>query len=162
MERPPPVSTSPQGSAPASTPSTMVFIKVACGAGSSREPKVYALPRSKTVAATAQHAKAAPMSWPSCCRRGVAPTSQPVLRSCEMSPAFEAAMATTVPTVSTAARSARLVQPDAANTVAVPSKVTRAMPEVGCEVTPTMPTMRAATATKSRPKRPTPAAQTMR
>ena len=51
-----------------------VFISVACGAGSSREPNVYALPSRSTVAATAQQAKAAPMSWPNCCRAGVAPT----------------------------------------------------------------------------------------
>ena len=34
-----------------------------------------------TVAATAQQANEAPISWPSCCRAGVAPTSQPVFRS---------------------------------------------------------------------------------
>ena len=60
MERPPPVSTRPQGSSPERTPSMIVFIKVACGAGRSRVPKEYALPRSSTVAATAQHANAAP------------------------------------------------------------------------------------------------------
>ena len=49
-----------------------------------------------TVAATAQQAQAAPMSWPSCWRAGVAPTRKPVLRSWEMSPALEAATATMV------------------------------------------------------------------
>ena len=44
----------------------IVFISVACGAGISFEPNSYALPSSITVAATAQHAKAAPISWPSC------------------------------------------------------------------------------------------------
>mgnify|MGYP005605535047 CR=1 FL=1 len=34
-----------------------------------------------TVAATAQQANAAPISCPTCWRAGVAPTSQPVLRS---------------------------------------------------------------------------------
>ena len=38
IESPAPVSTRSQGSAPASTPSMMVFISVACGAGISREP----------------------------------------------------------------------------------------------------------------------------
>ena len=162
MATPPPLSTRPQGSAPASTPSMMVFMRMACGAGRSREPKVQARPSRRTVAATAQQAKAAPISWPSCCRAGVAPTRYPVFRSCEMSPAFDAAMATTVPTVRTAARAAPLVHSAAAKTVATPSRVTSVIPEVGCEETPTIPTMRAATATKRTPKIATPAAQTAR
>ena len=51
-----------------------VFMSVACGAGMSFEPNVYALPSSSTVPATAQQANAAPMNWPSCWRAGVAPT----------------------------------------------------------------------------------------
>src|SRR5205085_4093991 len=77
-------------------------------------------------------------------------------------PALDAAMATIVPTVRTAARAFASVQPAAAKTVATPRSVTSAMPDVGCEETPTMPTMRAATATKRTPKIPTPAAQTAR
>ncbi len=38
IESPPPLSTSPQGKAPASTPSMIVFMSVACGAGISLEP----------------------------------------------------------------------------------------------------------------------------
>ena len=38
--RPPPLSTSPQGRAPASTPSMIVFMRVAWGAGISLDPKV--------------------------------------------------------------------------------------------------------------------------
>ncbi len=79
-----------------------------------------------------------------------------------MSPALLAATATMVPTVSTPACAPGPTQPAVANTDAVPSSVTRAMPEVGCEDTPTMPTMRAATATNSTPNRPTPAASTAR
>ena len=139
----------------------IVFISVAWGAGISFVPKPY-VPSSRTVAATAQHAKAAPMSWPSCWRAGVAPTSQPVFRSCEMSPALDAAIATMVPTVRTAARAPVSVQPAAAKTEATPSSVTSVMPDVGCDETPTIPTMRAATATKRTPKTPTPAAQTAR
>src|SRR3954465_3231859 len=162
MATPPPERTSPQGSSPESTPSMMVFISVAWGAGSSRAPNVQALPNSSTVAATAQQAKAAPRSCPSCCFPGVAPTRYPVLRSCEMSPALDAAMATTVPTVNTAAFAPVAVQPISANTVATPSSVTSVMPEVGCDETPTSPTMRAATATKSTPNTATPSAQTAR
>src|SRR5712692_8184659 len=77
-----------------------------------------------------------------------------------MSPALDAATATMVPTVRTAARAAGSVQPAAANTEATPRSVTSVMPEVGCEETPTIPTMRAATVTNRIPKRATPAAQT--
>src|SRR5512139_2967695 len=79
-----------------------------------------------------------------------------------MSPALLAATATMVPTVSTPARALASTQPAAANTDAVPSRVTSAMPEAGCEETPTMPTMRAATVTNSTPNTPTPAASTAR
>ena len=140
----------------------MVFISMAWGAGISLLPKPKAWPIRITVAATAQQATDAPMSWPNCCLAGVAPTRNPVFRSWEMSPALEAAMATMVPTVSTAARAPPSTHPAAAKMEATPSSVTRVMPEVGWEETPTMPTMRAATATKSTPKTPTPAAQTMR
>src|SRR5262245_20807181 len=102
------------------------------------------------------------MYWPACCLAGVAPTSHPVFKSWLMSPAFEAAIATTVPTVRTAAIAPGPVQPWYANTVATPSSVTSVMPDVGCDDTPTIPTMRAATATNRSPKIPTPAAQIAR
>ena len=110
--------------------------------------------------ATAQHANAAAMNWPSCWRAGVAPTSWPVFRSCEMSPALDAATQTTVPTVRIAARAAMSVQPRATNTTDTPSSVTSAMPEVGFDDTPMRPTMRDETTTKARPKMATPSAAT--
>ena len=79
-----------------------------------------------------------------------------------MSPALEAATATMVPTVSTAARAPTSVQPKAAKTLAVPRRVTSVIPEVGCDDTPMMPTMRAATETNSTPKIPTPRPQIAR
>src|SRR5512138_1235784 len=79
-----------------------------------------------------------------------------------MSPALDAATATIVPTVRTAARAAGSVQPAAAKIEATPSRVTSVMPEVGCEETPTIPTILAATVTKRRPKTATPAALTAR
>ena len=42
-----------------------------------------------------------PMSNPTCCARGVAPTRNPVLRSWLVAPALAAAMATMPPTQST-------------------------------------------------------------
>src|SRR6185295_283263 len=103
-EKAAPVPTRPQGSEPVRTPSITVFISVACGAGSCSEPNVNAWPRMSTVPAIAQQAHAAPITWPSCWRAGVAPTRKPVFRSCAMSPALLAAIATIVPTVSTPAR----------------------------------------------------------
>ena len=79
-----------------------------------------------------------------------------------MSPALMAAIATIVPTVSTRGARPGPIQPAAANTEAMPSRVTSVIPEVGCDETPTIPTMRAATVTNSTPKTPTPAAQTAR
>ena len=79
-----------------------------------------------------------------------------------MSPALLAAIATIVPTVRTPALAPASTQPAAAKMDAVPRRVTSAMPEVGCDETPTMPTIRAATVTNSTPKTPTPAASTAR
>src|SRR5262249_61452081 len=85
-----------------------------------------------------------------------------LLTGCETSQAGGAAPATIAPTVSTAARAPGSVQPAAAKTEATPSSVTSVIPETGCEETPTIPTIRAATATNSIPKTPTPAAHTAR
>jgi len=56
-----------------------------------------------------------------------------------MSPAFEAATATMVPTVSTAARAPGSVQPAAAKTAATPSSVTSVIPENGLRGDPDNP-----------------------
>src|SRR3954462_9441473 len=142
-----PTPTSPHGSEPASTPSMTVFISVACGAGNSGEPNLNAEPRSSTVPAIAQHANAAPMNCPNCWRAGVAPTRNPVFRSCEMSPAFDAAMQTTVPTVRIAARADGSVQPHKTKITATPRSVTSVIADVGLEDTPMRPTMRDDTTT---------------
>src|SRR3954454_11536076 len=157
-----PTPTSPHGSEPASTPSMTVFISVACGAGNSGEPNVNARPRRSTVPAMAQQAHAAPRNWPNCCFAGVAPTRNPVFKSCEMSPAFDAAMQTTVPTVRMAARADGSVQPHSTNTTDAPSSVTSVIAEVGFEETPISPTMRDDTTTKQTPKIATPSAATSR
>src|SRR3954452_5277621 len=157
-----PVPTSAHGSDPESTPSITVFINVACGAGSSGDPNVNARPRRSTVPAMAQQAQAAPRNWPNCCFAGVAPTRNPVFRSCEMSPAFDAAMQTTVPTVRIAARAEGSVQPQRTKTTDAPSSVTSVIAEVGFEETPIRPTMRDETTTKQTPKIATPSAATRR
>src|SRR5688572_19062059 len=68
-----------------------------------------------------------------------------------MSPAIDAATATTQPTVRAAALPAAPVQPSRRNTDEVASRVAMVMPLVGFEVTPTRPTIRAETVTKKNP-----------
>ena len=69
-----------------------------------------------------------------------------------MSPAIDAATATTVPTVSAAALPKSSVQPSRAKSIEVPKSATIVIPDVGLEVTPTMPTMRDDTVTKRNAK----------
>src|SRR6185503_15164200 len=126
------------------------------------DPNVNCLPSSSTVPAMAQHANAAPMNCPNCCLAGVAPTRYPVFRSCEMSPAFEAAMQTTVPTVRIAARAEGSVQPQATKTIETPRSVTSVIADVGFDETPMSPTKRDDTTTKQTPKIATPNAATSR
>src|SRR5437763_6844742 len=148
IERAEPVPTSAQGSEPERTPSMTVFINVACGAGSSGDPNVKAWPRRSTVPAMAQQAHAAPRNCPNYCFAGVAPTRKPVFRSCEMSPAFDAAIQTTVPPGRIAQRADGSVQPHSTKTMEAPSSVTSVIAEVGFEETPISPTMRDDTTTK--------------
>jgi len=93
-----------------------------------------------------------PIISPSCWSRGVAPTRKPVLRSCDVSPAMDAAMQTDVPTMSAVAFPAMSVHPIRKNTRLVPSSVAMVMPDVGFDVTPISPTMRALTVTKKNAK----------
>src|SRR5437762_2563081 len=69
-----------------------------------------------------------------------------------MSPAFDAAMQTTVPTVRIAARADGSRQPRSTKTTETPSSVTSVIAEVGFEETPIRPTMRDDTTTKQTPK----------
>ena len=87
-----------------------------------------------------------------CCFHGVAPMRWPVLRSCEVSPAFEAAMQTTPPMVMASAPKAGAVQPLTRKMAAVAISVAMVMPETGDAELPTIPTMRAETVTKRKPK----------
>ena len=100
---------------------------------------------ARAAAARASRPPASPSSGPARCRRPCSPRSP---RSCRRSGRRPARPAST--------------HPAAAKTEAVPRSVTSAMPEVGWEETPTIPTIRAATVTKSTPKTPTPAASTAR
>src|SRR5688572_6867223 len=79
-----------------------------------------------------------------------------------MSPAFDAAIQTTVPTVRIAARAEGSVQPSRTKTTETPSRVTSVIAEVGFDDTPIRPTMRDETTTKATPKIATPSAATTR
>src|SRR5216684_1569914 len=79
-----------------------------------------------------------------------------------MSPAFEAAIQTTVPTVRMAARADGSVQPHITKTTEAPSNVTSVIAEVGFDDTPISPTIRDDTTTKQTPKIATPSADTSR
>src|SRR6185312_16037846 len=84
----------------------------------------------------------APTMSPSCCFAGVAPTRNPVFRSCEVLPAFADAMQTTPPMVIAKAPYAADVQPRIKNTAQVAINVAIAMPEIGFDDVPINPVMR--------------------
>src|SRR4030081_345969 len=79
-----------------------------------------------------------------------------------MSPAFDAAIQTTVPTVRIAARAEGSVQPHNTKTTDAPRSVTSVIAEVGFDETPIKPTMREETTTKQTPKIATPSDATRR
>src|SRR6185503_1616318 len=79
-----------------------------------------------------------------------------------MSPAFDAAMQTTVPTVRIAARADGSLQPSITKITDTPSTVTSVIADVGLEETPISPTIRDDTTTKHTPKIATPIAATSR
>ena len=74
--------------------------------------------------------------------RGVAPMRNPVLRSCEVSPAFAAAMHTTPPMVMASAPNAGAVQPLTKKIADVAIRVAMVIPETGFEELPINPTIR--------------------
>ncbi len=93
-----------------------------------------------------------PIMRASCCFHGVAPMRKPVFRSCEVSPALEAATQTTPPMVMASAPKAGAVQPFTRKMAVVAISVAMVMPETGLAELPMSPTMRDATVTKRNPK----------
>src|SRR5205814_6754985 len=79
-----------------------------------------------------------------------------------MSPAFDAATQTTVPTVRIAARADGSCQPHNTKITETPSSVTSVIAEVGFDDTPINPTIRDETTTKQTPKMATPIDATSR
>ena len=93
-----------------------------------------------------------PMISPYCCRRGVAPTRNPVLRSCDVSLAMQMAMHTTAPTEMAATMPAVPVHPKPRKIRLVARSVPMVIPEAGFDVLPTSPTMLELTVTKKKLK----------
>src|SRR5579864_3601582 len=93
-----------------------------------------------------------PMIKAICWLRGVAPTRNPVLRSCEVLPALAEEMHTMPPTESARAQKGWLVQPTSKNTAHVAIRVAIAIPEMGFDEVPIKPVMREETVTNRNPK----------
>ena len=93
-----------------------------------------------------------PIISASCCFQGVAPIRKPVFRSCDVSPAFDAAMQTTLPMVIASTPNAGAVQPCTKKIAEVAISVAIVIPETGLAELPMSPTIRDATVTKRNPK----------
>jgi hypothetical protein len=93
-----------------------------------------------------------PTRSPICWRRGVAPTRNPVFKSCEVAPAFAAATQTMAPTMSAIGRYAEPLQPTARKMSEVSSSVAIVIPEIGFDEEPIWPQMRELTVAKKNPK----------
>src|SRR2546425_6048946 len=82
---------------------------------------------------------------------GVEPTRNPVFRSCEVVPPFEAAIQTMPPIESAVTKYGGAVHPMIRNTRHVKSNVATVIPEIGLEDEPTSPVRREETVTKRKP-----------
>ena len=78
-------------------PSTIIFISVACGAGTSAPPYPQAAFRRYRTPPIARPDTTTPIISPICCFLGVAPSRYPVFRSCDVSPAIAATIQITDP-----------------------------------------------------------------
>ena len=82
---------------------------------------------------------------------GVPPTRNPVLRSCDVVPPFDAAMHTMPPIDSAVTKYGGAVQPMIRNTRHVNSSVATVMPEIGFDDEPISPVSRDDTVTNKKP-----------
>src|SRR4051812_27750456 len=88
-----------------------------------------------------------------CWRRGVEPTRNPVFKSCEVVPPFEAAIQTMPPTESAVTKYGfGAVQPSPRKIKQVKRSVATVIPEIGFEDEPTSPVRREETVTNKKPK----------
>src|SRR4051794_11032000 len=97
-----------------------------------------------------------------CCRDGVAPTRNPVFRSCEVVPAFDDAMQTNPAIDKAARRYSGPTQPSPKKTPHVSNRVAMVMPEIGFDDDPSSPVILELTVTNRKPNRTIIAAPTIR
>src|SRR5258708_39369248 len=95
---------------------------------------------------------ATPITSANCCFAGVAPTRNPVFRSCDVLPALAEAMHTTPPMLIASAAKAGPVQPMTRNIAHVAIRVAIAIPEIGFDEGPINPVILEETVTKRKPK----------
>src|SRR5258708_8905308 len=95
---------------------------------------------------------ATPITSANCCFAGVAPTRNPVFRSCDVLPALAEAMHTTPPILIASAAKAEPVQPMTRNMAQDAIRVAIALPEIGFYDVPINPVLLEATVTKRKPK----------
>src|SRR6185503_4837355 len=93
----------------------------------------------------------APIRIAICWYFGVEPTRNPVFKSCEVVPPFEAAIQTMPPIESAVTKYGGAVQPMTRKTRQVSSNVATVMPELGFDDEPTSPVSRDETVTKRKP-----------
>ena len=146
-----PIRISDHGSSALMIPSTSIFIIVACGAGIASDPYPHALSRSCNTNPIAAAETTTPIISPICCFFGVAPTINPVFKSCEQSPAI-AAMTQIIPPIAMAPviPSTPVVPVAFRSNVAIRS-VAIAIPDTGLLEDPMSPTIREETVAKKNP-----------
>src|ERR671914_563839 len=86
-----------------------------------------------------------------CCAFGVAPTRNPVFKSCEVVPPFDAAIQTMPPMESAVTKYGGAVQPMIRKTKQVSNNVAPVIPEIGFDDEPTSPVSRDETVTNRKP-----------
>ena len=132
-------------------PSTIIFISVACGAGTSAPPYPQAAFRRYRTPPIARPDTTTPIISPICCFLGVAPSRYPVFRSCDVSPAIAATIQITDPIAIAAVIPSIPVLPLALIDIVAIRSVAIAIPETGLLELPTRPTIREDTVAKKKP-----------
>src|SRR5579862_1801081 len=103
----------------------------------------------------------APTRIATCWNLGVDPTRNPVFKSCDVVPPFDAAMQTIPPIESAVTKYGGAVQPMIRNTRHVSSSVATVMPEIGFDEEPISPVNRDDTVTNRNPNATMSTAPTM-
>src|SRR5207249_2492671 len=123
---------------------------------------VYASLSASSVSPMTSAEITAPTRIDTCCFQGVAPTRNPVFRSCEVVPPLEEAMQTTPAIDRAIRRYSEPTQPRSTKIRQVSRSVAIVMPEIGFDDEPITPVIRELTVTNKNPKRTTSTPPTIR